>query len=520
MAVEDAASRVEGSPVERDGEAAQPDRANLSMKLTVFVVGAASLGTEIAAARLLAPYFGASTIVWANTIGVVLVALSAGYWWGGRLADRRPRRERLSFLILAGGSALAVVPLVGHPVLKWTIGPLESLSVGAFFGSLLGVLVLVAGPVLLLGAVAPFAIRLSVPRVEEAGSIAGRLYAISTAGSLLGTFLAALLLIPFVGTHRTFLIFALSVTIVGALGLRRRWWIVPLAVGVLIALPPGGIKTEAAGGKKVIYETETPYQYIRVLKDKEGTISLEIDDAMAVHSVYSPGSWLSEDYWDEFLVLPITVSGRPPASIAILGNAAGTTAREYGHFFPNTRVWGVDIDPKMHEIGRRFFDEHGPHLKLVTADARPFLRTHGRFDAIFLDAYREPEIPWYLTTREFFELVHRHLAPGGMMVANVAHSVETVAVEQTLTRTIRAAFPFVIRDPLSETNSVLVASNTPASADRLRSYIPQLPEELREVAAKTAKRLSPTLKGGSVYTDDRDSIEWLIDRDIIQRDLK
>jgi predicted membrane-bound spermidine synthase len=212
------ASAEEGSQGAALDGPAEVDRAGVSIKITVFVVGAASLGTEIAAARLVAPFFGSSTIVRANTIGVVLVALSLGYWWGGRLADRGPRRERLSRLILAGGAALALVPLVGHPFLTWTIAPLETLSAGAFFGSLLGVLVLVAGPVLLLGAVAPFAIRLSVPRVEEAGQISGRLYAISTAGSLLGTFLAALLLIPFVGTHRTFLIFALLVTIVGALG--------------------------------------------------------------------------------------------------------------------------------------------------------------------------------------------------------------------------------------------------------------------------------------------------------------
>jgi predicted O-methyltransferase YrrM len=257
-----------------------------------------------------------------------------------------------------------------------------------------------------------------------------------------------------------------------------------------------------------------------VIRDKEGTRLLQIDDSFAVHSLYAPGSWLSEDIWDEFLVLPITVSGRPPASVAILGNAGGTTAREYGHFFPNTLVYGVDIDPKMAEIGRRFFDLHGPRLKLVSEDARPFLRKSGRFDSIFLDAYREPEIPWYLTTREFFELVRRHLVPGGSLIANVAHSAGSDALEQTITRTMRSVFPSVIRDPVTKTNSALVASNLPATAARLQSYLPRLPEELRELGAKIAHRLSPPLAGGAVYTDDRDAIEWLIDRDIIQHDLQ
>src|SRR5690242_16047041 len=164
--------------------------------LVVFVVGAASLGTEIAAARLLAPWFGASTIVWANTIAVVLVALSAGYWLGGRLADRHPHLRGLCVMVLAAAVLLAVVPFMSGPFLDVSIHAFDSLSVGAFAGSLLGVLVLVAVPVVLLGAVAPWAIRLRLAGVETAGQDSGRLYAISTLGSLVGTFAAALLLIP------------------------------------------------------------------------------------------------------------------------------------------------------------------------------------------------------------------------------------------------------------------------------------------------------------------------------------
>jgi predicted membrane-bound spermidine synthase len=172
------------------------------------VVGAASLGAEIAAARLLAPWFGASTIVWANTIATVLVALSAGYWVGGRLADRDPTLEGLSRLVLCAAGLLALVPFVAAPFLRISVQALDSVEAGAFVGSLFAVLVLVATPVLLLGAVAPYAVRLSVQTVEEAGRVTGRLYAISTLGSLVGTFLSALLLIPLVGTRRTFVAFA------------------------------------------------------------------------------------------------------------------------------------------------------------------------------------------------------------------------------------------------------------------------------------------------------------------------
>src|ERR671925_1303239 len=163
----------------------------------VFVVGAASLGAEIAVARLMAPFFGASTIVWANTIGVVLVALAVGYWLGGRLGDRHPQARGLCLLVMAAAVLLAVVPFVARPFFDVSVDALDSVSAGAFVGSLIGVLVLIAVPVILLGACAPYAIRLALPDLEHSGRIAGRLYAVSTAGSLFGTMVAALVLIPF-----------------------------------------------------------------------------------------------------------------------------------------------------------------------------------------------------------------------------------------------------------------------------------------------------------------------------------
>ncbi len=181
---------------ERDGASV---RRNRFLYALVFVVGAASLGAEIAAARLMAPFFGASTIVWANTIGVVLVALSAGYWLGGRLGDRRPEVRSLCLVVAIAAALLAVVPFVAQPFFDVSVDALDEISAGAFVGSLVAVLFLVAVPVLMLGTVSPWAIRLSVPDVEHSGRVAGRLYAISTVGSLVGTMLAALALIPLPG---------------------------------------------------------------------------------------------------------------------------------------------------------------------------------------------------------------------------------------------------------------------------------------------------------------------------------
>jgi len=190
--------------------------------LLVFVVGASSLGAEIAAARLVAPYFGASTVIWANTIATVLLALSAGYWLGGRLADRSPSLRGLCLLVVAAAVLLALAPLGGRPLLRASADAIGTApGAGEVLGSLAAIVAIVAVPVALLGAAAPYAVRLSLPRVEDAGSTAGRLYAISTVGSLIGVWLSALVLIPFLGTRLTFLTFAAALAIVAAPGLAR-----------------------------------------------------------------------------------------------------------------------------------------------------------------------------------------------------------------------------------------------------------------------------------------------------------
>jgi spermidine synthase len=485
------------------------------IQVVAAVVGAASLGAEIAAARLLAPWFGASTVIWANTIATVLVALSVGYWIGGRLADRDPTLAGLSKIVLGAAALLAIVPFVAGPFLRVSVDALDQVEAGAFAGSLFAVLILVAAPVLLLGSVAPYAVRLSVRSVDEAGRVAGRLYAISTLGSLAGVFLSALVLIPLVGTRRTFLTFALSLAVVAVPALGRRYALAPLAFAALLAIPVGTVK--ATGTARVIWDRETEYQYARVVQDPDGERRLELNEGQAIHSVYRPGEWLTGDYWDEMLVLPYAAGAGPPRSVAILGNAAGTTARAYGHYFPRTRVDAVEIDGALSDVGRRLFDLRGPNLHLHTADARPFLRrSDRRYDLIVVDAYRQPYIPFYLATREFFALARDHLTPRGMIVINVGHPERSDRLEKVLSATMGAELTTVVRDPSEATNTMLVGTDAALSAGAMRAAMARMPAPLRPVAEAAAGRLAPPLRGGRVYTDDVAPVEWLVDTSIVQ----
>ena len=482
-----------------------------------FVVGMASLGTEIAAARLLAPYFGASTIIWANTIATVLVALSAGYAIGGRLADRRGDLTGLCWIVLLASVLLALVPFVSDPFLRFSVNALGSLSVGGFLGSLAAVLVLVAIPVMLLGCVAPYANRLAVSSVTATGTVTGRLYAISTAGSLVGTFLAALALIPLIGTHRTFIVFALALALVAVAGIGSpRLVLVPLVLAGLLAVPPAAIGADVAGGR-VIYSTETPYQYARVVQFSSGERWLQLNEGVAIHSLYRPGSFLTGGYWDDFLVLPLAAQSGVPGRIAILGDAAGTVARAYGHYFPGARVDAVELDGELSSIGKRYFHLGGPRLHLYTADARPWLAaSSARYDSIFLDAYRQPYIPFYVLTREFFQSVRRHLSPGGSLIVNVGHLPDSDALEKVVSATLRSVFPYQRRDPLSTTNSLVIASSEPLSGPRILARHARLPLDLQGLDASVAGRLEPALAGGPVFTDDRAPVEWLTDLSILR----
>ncbi|MGC8780390.1 MAG: fused MFS/spermidine synthase, partial [Anaerolineae bacterium] len=189
--------------------------------LLVFTAGFATLGVELSAARLLDPWFGNSLIVWAGLIGLILLYLALGYALGGAIADRSPRLLTLLRLTGVAGLGIGLIPTVSRPVLLVASRGIADLDAGLLAGSMAAVLILFAAPVTLLGCVSPFAVRLALHDVAGSGRVAGRLYAISTAGSILGAFLPVLLLIPNIGTRRTFAVLAASLLLVIAAGLWR-----------------------------------------------------------------------------------------------------------------------------------------------------------------------------------------------------------------------------------------------------------------------------------------------------------
>jgi spermidine synthase len=487
-------------------------RSRLALGALVFGAGIGALATEITASRLLAPYFGSSTIVWANLIGIVLAALALGYWLGGRIADRRPHAPLLGFIVLAAAVCVAAIPFLAKPFLDLTVEGLDEASAGAVIGSFVAVLLLCAPPVVLLGMVSPFAIRLAVASIETAGAVAGRLYALSTAGSLLGTFLPALVLIPALGTQRTFLVIAALLALSSSFLLGARYLVVAAALAGLLALPPGAVKSQAG----LIHEETSYHQYIQVVQGQDGRRVLYLNEGIAVHSVWRPDSVLTGGIWDTFLAVP-PLLGRPLERVAILGNAAGTTARALGVYYPRATVDGVELDPAVSRVGREYFGmEDNPRLKVHDADARPFLRsTDQRFDLIVVDAYRQPYVPFYLATREFFRLVRERLTPGGIVALNVAAVPDDKRLVREVGGTLASEFPQVLEWPVLRFNTIVLGLTDALTADELESRLRAGPGDLaslRELLARNARPLPPS---ESAWTDDRAPVEWLTDRMII-----
>jgi spermidine synthase len=501
---------MEAAPSTTSAAAAAVGRVRLGV--VVFAGGTGTLATEIAASRLLAPYFGSSTIVWANIIGLILVYLSLGYWLGGKVADRRPEPRVLGGMIVVAAAAIALTPFVARPILDLALRGLDAVSVGAVVGSFFAALALFAVPVTLLGAVSPFAIRLALEDVAGAGTVAGRLYALSTVGSIVGTFLSAIVTIPLVGTQRTMLGSAALLVLAAALLLGTRWQLLTLVAVGLLFVPAGRIKASPG----LLFETESPYQYVQVVERSDGSRALKLNEGVAIHSVWYPSSVLTGGEWDMFLLVPPLLA-RPAERMLVIGNAGGTIARAYGELYPDVRVVGVEIDPEVSEAGRRFLGlGDNPNLTVITADGRPYLElTDDRYDIIVVDAYRQPYIPFYLATREFFRAVHEHLEPGGILALNVAAVPGDDRLSRAIGSTVLAAFPQAWRWKPLRFNELVLGVDRPVSRDDLVRNAEGVPRRISSLVPLFHRGLERVRQTEEPLSDDRAPVEWLTDRMII-----
>ena len=514
--------------------------------IAAFVTGSVLLSVEIAASRIVSPFFGSSLFVWGALIGVVLTGLAIGYALGGAAADRRPDPLLLIAVMVAGGIAVLLIPVLDGPVLEavaeWDPGPRASPLVAA---------VALFGPAsVLLAAVTPIAVRIRSSAIDKVGRTAGRLFAVSTVGSIIGTFATAFWLVPELGTDQLIAFAAAPVFAAAALvsAATRR---LPLsgaaavaaagAVVVGLAVAPsetsGELSAVAArnyspvyrlrgegpfgeradySGARVLFRRDTRYHRLAVTE--RGNLR-----ELRFGSSYQSGIDVSDpdravyDY-TEFFDLPLAYN--PDArDYLLLGLGGGTIPRHLLRAFPALRMDVVELDPVVAEVARRFFElPEDPRLRVAISDARTWLADNPsrRFDAIGIDTYFEDAIPFHLTTREFLESVRRHLRPGGVVVANVIGTLEgrRSRLLRSIYRTYRAVFPTVLVHPVDYErgteervrNVILVATEgaAPAKDVLAQRWDATAPAAAAQLADAIRDRYDDALPVGDVptLTDD------------------
>jgi predicted membrane-bound spermidine synthase len=377
-------------------------------------------------------------------------------------------------------------------------------------------------------------VRLAVNRVEETGRVAGRLAAIGTTGSLVGAFAPMLLLIPTVGTRWTFFILSMTLLAVlsaGCLNRPHRW--APLGALALVAVlafvsqPGGPPEVGGDGAGEVLYADESVYNTI-VVRQWHNERHLKLNEGIGLHSVAHPDMVMSQGIWDYFLLAPLFNS--PPAlpdlddTLLLIGLAAGTVSELYTNIYGPLPITGVELDPQILQVGRDYFGMNQPNLTAIAADGRRWLAQQpagARWSIIAVDAYRPPYIPFHLTTVEFFQLVHDHLAEDGVLAINVGRTPTNFSLVDALAATAGEVFPSVYLvdepgPPDALGNTLLVATKQPTQLEDLAANAAVLPEslpvEFRTFVAEAQgyARVATPPPGTPRFTDDHAPVERIV----------
>lgn len=534
-------ARTLDPPVDASEDATTTASVDWYLRVVVFVSGGVSIGIELAASRLLAPFFGTSLFIWANLIGLTLIYLSIGYAVGGRIADRWPHASLLYTITAIAAFITGLIPLLAQPILAKSLTAFAAISLGGFYGSLVGTLVLFAIPVTLLGCVSPFAIRLALASVAGAGNTSGSLYALSTVGSIVGTFVPTFLLVPHIGTFRTFYLFAvvlLTASFVGLLrvpGTRERvrlLIVVAVLLTIMVAIASFGHRgfvRPLDAGREVIWQGESAYNFIQVGRNPtDGARELYLNEGHAIHSLYYPADPvqpLSNGPWDYFAVAPFFVANQRPDAIkdvCIIGLAGGTVAQRMDQIYgPSVKIDGVEIDPKIVDVARQFFNLDASHVNVIVQDGRYYMRTTDKhYDVIAADAYHQPYIPFQLTTQEFFREAFDHLNDNGTFIVNAGRSNTDFRLVNVISDTMRSVFPNVyLIDTPSFTNTMVIGTKNPsalanfaANINAVRQTTPNSALVTLGDAALKDGHLREATPGPQVFTDDLAPVEDLIDR--------
>jgi spermidine synthase len=413
------------------------------IRFNVFVSGAVVMALELVGSRILAPVFGDSIFVWGALIGVVMAALSLGYYVGGRLADQSPSYGTFSLILVSAGVLIMLIPLSSPFILEVTYLS----GAGDRYGPILASLLLLAAPTTLLGMVSPYSVRMSAESIFTLGGISGSLYSISTAGSIFGTFFTVFVLIPSFGVRQ--IVFSLGVVLIAVAIVGMTWVEKGLVISLMLVLM---MPTLFAGGGPLLgisgnalVRKDTPYSTLTVIDNQaDGTRTMYLNN-MPHSAMYLNGSNTAVFRYTDYFNMAFLFN--PDAErILFIGGGGFSGPKQFLEYYPNATIDVVEIDPDVVAVAGEYFSvSPDPRLRTFVMDGRSFLREAGTYDIVVLDAYSKTYVPFHLMTREFFEALDEHLSPDGVVVSNLISSMigDTSELLKAEVATIEGVFPHV-----------------------------------------------------------------------------
>lgn len=509
---------------------------NLFIYATSFLCGMTVMGVELSATRLLAPYFGTSSIVYTVVIGLIMISMSVGNVLGGRSADKHNSLDRLFNLLWIAAIWIAVIPLVGKyiialsaVIMMWIL-PSQLLVAGSTFSCLL----VFSAPLLILGMVSPYLVKLGIKDMENSGRTTGEIYAASTIGSIIGTFIPTFLTIPYIGTQKSFLVFALLLSLICLyyFATHKKGFIKSVITASLTAvLLFSPISNSYAFWEKDVLEDESLYNYLQV-KEDDSSVILSTNVAFGVQSIYKKDQIFSGLYYDYALMSPFFLEGLTSdkeMDVLVLGMGTGTFAKMCKHFFPNSRIDGVEIDEKIVKLSKEYFELSDEEADIYINDGRTFLASQdaGKYDIIMVDAYHDITIPFHMSTTEFFSEVKEHLKPNGVIMINInMRSENSTEIVDYLTQTLKNNMNVVYKYNVPyTTNTIVFSSDNGHCIENYKNNMDQLDadDQLRHIAEDVYEDLCIVTDTKYVLTDDLAPVEMLgqkVLNDIVEDSLQ
>ncbi len=470
-------------------------------EVAVIVSGIVSMGLEILAGRVIAPDFGSTVYTWGSIIGVSMLALSIGYHYGGKSSSKiRGIRDLEKFLVLTSGYIIFVM-VAGELILSQA----AALPVPSIYASLVPVAILFGPPTYFLGYISPYAVQLSSKNSK--GEASGHFYAIGTAGSIIGAFGTTFVLVPSFSVNQIYLLFAALSALPLFKGLRQ-----PNSYFFLVVLVLGGFLMEApVSGHDTIYMEQTAYQELRV--GREGNLTTLYLDGHPQSAKYLNSTETPWDYPDYFYI-PYLLR-EDVENALFIGGGGFVGPQQFAE--DGVKVDAVELDPRVVSAAENYFNlSESENLSVHSMDGREFLEdTNETYDLIVLDAYRKANVPFHLTTREFFQLAHDKTDTNGVVVSNVISTSSGPGSKfgRSYYKTMQHEFRSVYYFPTSKTayaqNIEIIASKqTRLTEEKLL----ELNEEYRgkNLSEEIKKIQEIDTEDAQILTDDYAPVEKLL----------